>query len=748
MICIISWRERGFLVEWIVACGLIVLDRMGPWSRCIGFHMDHGFQQVVFTSNPSTKATVPFRSLILASCCRIEMSRDDEGHATPRTTTTTARSTTTRLSSRLLIWPRQQRRTPRGDIGLVLGWRTLETILPSSSYPSSSSSSGIQQCCQREVVVCAGIIELEPPSSSSSASRQQYPHRLFSLLHTCRQRLAKLQESEAILSSSSVTRNLEIVAIWTSPSSCSPSPSSPGAKLSKEYQPLLGLDVITQPPQGIPWWKKGNSNDSEKEDDLQYRQVVFYDVPDTTDVKTVFSHFHSDYGRDTPGNEWSMILQRLNHAQQLLDTVQTGIMLPLGGSSTDDIPVGGEESITKAPSPYQQLTTRIVNSSVTLLHLCQVYKESTVGGGRHWSYLSVFSLVRCILFVPKAPQRNHCVGGSRSSEAKAFVRTWDRCMEATLDLFLGIGMALLLVTMWRHEIPADTSLWSYYATTRRWATDSLTKHISALEDFPAGFKLNESLTEQMGYGIRHLVMVHRQWMESTLWNIKYGQQVVIPVLFMGSGLCGYNFFLAILMDMCRLETLHLWLLTRIFRSVYQTELFLLSALFRLFRGKKHNVLRQRTDSMQYDAMQLLVGTLAFCICIFLWTTIMVYYAFFVMANWIFNFPVVLVWIAYVACRSVPWGTMAWRLLRPQWFTKFVYLQSLNDANADVRAAVLRSVPESLAKLVADSIMVHITSLLSWLINGLIEVILPRNSNPAPCSLPFSQLMKNFELKAS
>ena len=711
--------------------------------------IDRDLVSITYTETLHTRRhSVPVRSLILESRSRIEMSWDDEGHS-PRTTTTT--TTTTSLSSRLLMWPRQQARRPRGEIGLVLGWRTLEPTLSSSLSSSSSSSvpSETRQCRQREVVICAGII-VEPPSSSSTS--QQPPSgrgHSSSWLHTCRQRLVKLQDSD-FYSSSGLTRNLDIVAIWMSPPSSSSSSAAASSclELPKEYQ-ASGLDVITELPQGLPWWNCSSSKKDGQEYALQqHRQVVFYDVPDSTNARSVFTHFHSDYGRDTPGNEWSMTLHRLNHAQELVHVIQTGIMLPVGGSSTDDrrLPFAdhvGEESIITNPSPYNQLMSRMVNSSVTLLHLCQVYKGSAAGGGRHLKFLSVLSLVRCILSIPKAPQLNHSVG-SRSHEAKKFVQSWDRCVEAVLDFSLGIGMALLLITMWRQP-SSDTSLWSYYVHTRQWATDYLTKQISALEDFPAGFKLNESLTEQMGYGIRRLVLVHREWLESTLWNVKYGHQVVIPILFMGSGLCGYTFFLAILMDLWRLETMHLWLLTRIFRSVYQTELFLLSALFRLFRGKKHNVLRQRTDSMQYDAMQLLVGTLGFCICIFLFTTILVYYAFFVITNWIFNLPVILVWISYVACRSIPWGTMAWRLLRPPWFAKSVYLESLNDAGADIRAAVLRSVPDSFVKLVGDSILVHITSLLSWLINGLIEVLLPRNSNPAPCSLPVSQLMKNFEL---
>lgn len=633
---------------------------------------------------------------------------DRHSSRTLRMSTGTPTSSSTAPSARLLVWPRRKRR-PREEIGLVLGWRHLQTISPGH---------------ERESILCAGIL---PPTLS---------------LLSYRQRLATLRdhgEQANVMEYSCLTQSLDIVAIWT---------SEPLTKIAKDYKGS-GLRVITQQKRGFPWWKKDEWKN------VQHQQIVLYDLPDPGNAKNVFAHFYSEYGLDTPENEWSIMLHQLNHAQEMLMAVQTGI-LPAVATGNDRLKwtssdTMGEKTIAE-PTLYEQLTTRMVESSITLLHIRQLYKEQQPGKGL-LSWLAVFSLPRCILSIPKAPQRNqgtdpshHSGGvtpfGSRSRDAKAFVRTWDRYAEATLDWSLGVGMALLLFTMWRYGNP-DTSVWSYYANTRRAATNYLTQQISALEDFPAGFKLNESLTESMGFGIRKVIQAHCQWLESTLWNIEYGHTVVIPILFVGSGLCGFRFFLAIIMDFFRLETVHLWFLTRAFRSIYQTELYLLAALFRLFRGKKHNILRQRTDSMHYDAMQLLVGTLGFCICIFLWTTIMVYYAFFVLANWIFNLPVVLVWITYVAGRSIPWGTLAWRLLRPNWFTKTVYLESLSDDGTDIRVALLCPVPESPVKLVANSALIHITSLLSWLSSGLIEALIPRRSNRFPCAPPFCQLMGNF-----
>ena len=53
------------------------------------------------------------------------------------------------------------------------------------------------------------------------------------------------------------------------------------------------------------------------------------------------------------------------------------------------------------------------------------------------------------------------------------------------------------------------------------------------------------------------------------------------------------------------------------------------SLWRLFRGKKFNPLRNRVDSSPHENVeQLFVGTLAFTILLFLYPTTLVYYAVF------------------------------------------------------------------------------------------------------------------------
>ena len=52
------------------------------------------------------------------------------------------------------------------------------------------------------------------------------------------------------------------------------------------------------------------------------------------------------------------------------------------------------------------------------------------------------------------------------------------------------------------------------------------------------------------------------------------------------------------------------------------------SLWRLFRGKKWNILRERVDTAEYDISQLFLGTLLFTTLVFLLPTILLYYGIF------------------------------------------------------------------------------------------------------------------------
>ena len=66
--------------------------------------------------------------------------------------------------------------------------------------------------------------------------------------------------------------------------------------------------------------------------------------------------------------------------------------------------------------------------------------------------------------------------------------------------------------------------------------------------------------------------------------------------------------------------------------LYSLQVYALASLWRLFRGKKWNVLRQRVDSASYDVDQLFIGTLLFTILLFLLPTTALYYVVFTVVS--------------------------------------------------------------------------------------------------------------------
>ena len=77
--------------------------------------------------------------------------------------------------------------------------------------------------------------------------------------------------------------------------------------------------------------------------------------------------------------------------------------------------------------------------------------------------------------------------------------------------------------------------------------------------------------------------------------------------------------------------------------MYYLQVYALRSLWRLFRGKKWNVLRSRVDSALYNTDQLFVGTLLFTVLLFLLPTTALYYMVFTLVSVNLDKPI------YVTC---------------------------------------------------------------------------------------------------
>jgi len=139
-----------------------------------------------------------------------------------------------------------------------------------------------------------------------------------------------------------------------------------------------------------------------------------------------------------------------------------------------------------------------------------------------------------------------------------------------------------------------------------------------------------------------------------------------------SGWFGSTMILSILADALSIVTLHLYLSYLIATILVSSSLSLIGSLWRLFRGKRQNVLRNRTDSWDYDLDQLLLGSILFTLLAFLLPTVLTYYTFFAMTRVI----IILVHASLETCLSCmnhyPLFTMMLRLKDPSRLPGGVY----------------------------------------------------------------------------
>ncbi|XP_035228892.1 phosphatidylinositol N-acetylglucosaminyltransferase subunit Q-like isoform X2 [Stegodyphus dumicola] len=144
--------------------------------------------------------------------------------------------------------------------------------------------------------------------------------------------------------------------------------------------------------------------------------------------------------------------------------------------------------------------------------------------------------------------------------------------------------------------------------------------INWLMGFPGGLKLNIPLNSALG----HFFLYHIYLWETYMVVV---QPVFMFVLKISTviGVLGLTFVLSVFSDIISLATIHIYCFYGYAARLYAYQMVTLSALWRLFRGKKWNPLRQRVDSYTYDVHQLYLGTLIFTVLLFLLPTVMVYY---------------------------------------------------------------------------------------------------------------------------
>ncbi|KAH6721284.1 N-acetylglucosaminyl transferase-like protein component Gpi1 [Leptodontidium sp. 2 PMI_412] len=202
-----------------------------------------------------------------------------------------------------------------------------------------------------------------------------------------------------------------------------------------------------------------------------------------------------------------------------------------------------------------------------------------------------------------------------------YIRFYNSIWLVCNDVIIGIALGSFII---------DNATWlaeSIYEFLRLYSVEALQRTIDWLMYWPGGLKLNNELAAFLG--------------DLFLWVIDHWLaciELLRPVLphiiwFIGfSSFAGASMPIALFSDLLSILTLHIYSFYLASARIFNWQYTILLSLFQLFRGKKHNVLRKRIDSCDYDLDQLLLGTILFTLLFFLLPTVIVFYLTFACAR--------------------------------------------------------------------------------------------------------------------
>ena len=305
-------------------------------------------------------------------------------------------------------------------------------------------------------------------------------------------------------------------------------------------------------------------------------------------------------------------------------------------------------SYTETRSSFQQHQNATHH---TILHLSLFLLRLKSGTSSHrnfkmapttFSHMPFFAMFQRLIHVKTTIFcKSHQLGWRRERPKRMDFQL----IALVLDSFFGLIIGCFLLSHPFVIVQSITQLWKNFHS-RQW-NDGL----EWLESFPAGFKLNVALTQQIGKFARLVLQLHQNianflFKTDSCFDITdatkhtYDTHILtLPTTFvrclgLSTILFGSQFFFGFAFDLTQVALLHVRFLSSIFAACQRLELSTLISLWGLFCGKKGNVLRVRYDTLKYDHMQLLLGTILFTICLFMFTTILVYHCFFAIMNFL------------------------------------------------------------------------------------------------------------------
>lgn len=260
-----------------------------------------------------------------------------------------------------------------------------------------------------------------------------------------------------------------------------------------------------------------------------------------------------------------------------------------------------------------------------------------------------------------------------------YIRFYNSLWLVANDVIIGIALGLYVV-----ERADGVAEW-LGQLLETWSVHALQISISWLMGWPAGLKINSELGAFLG----DLFLWVIDYWASCLDALRPALPLVIWLVGLSS-FAGASMPVAIVSDLLSVLTMHVYSFYLASARIYHWQLTILHSLFHLFRGKKHNVLRNRIDASNYDLDQLLVGTILFTLLSFLLPTVAVFYLNFALARMVIislkavldtllsclnHFPLFAIMLRLKDPRRLP-GEFVF--LIPPLFSSFLFLSSFVD----------------------------------------------------------------------
>lgn len=359
---------------------------------------------------------------------------------------------------------------------------------------------------------------------------------------------------------------------------------------------------VFQPP--VKTEQKSEADEEREEGDSEEKVIfIHYDQR-----KVMLSQLHSDHEPDPP-SEITQMFDSVARSQPLfvLDKFDEGPV-----KSTHWQSEGREASIVV--ELCKQAAVPLCALLSALLRLWSGFWSLRVFRVLPLPFLSS-KLSTCVQLSSRTENMKMLWSTQAATDHRHFMRKANIFVSLLVDVALGV-----LLMSWLYRDDHITALANALVPAADHVAQELNALLQWLMGAPAGLKMNRALDQVLGrFFLYHIhlwisyIHLMSPFVESLLW---YGGL---------SAALGLSLALSLLSDMIALLTFHIYCFYVYGARLYCLKIYGLSSLWRLFRGKKWNVLRQRVDSCSYDLDQLFIGTLLFTVLLFLLPTTALYY---------------------------------------------------------------------------------------------------------------------------